>query len=376
MSSLAQRLNDLALANSQGLLDDHDYRILRQSAFEHHSPDRLPPERPVIPIASRSGPSTPNPNPANPPSPATSSTRPKSSVASGVTNLFRRATGRRKPPPLSLQQSNDNAPATTTPLSPTRSIIPRILNKKPADPTSPSNLTFLRPPNRAHTPSHLDLHSPSSEPQADDGPLTAKQIRFTIDETRAELQRLMDSFDILETTTANRINHRGLQPPSLPPTPTSYDFSDQHDLHKRRPPPLLSSTRPNSSATNSDGISIRSGSSAFTSRSQSASTNNALSPEPRPSLFTLKRKNSVSSISTSHRGPSNSFSLSKSTGHLPLSMLPESESLDSPNPLAADPEIANVRLRRQKVIERYEARLEYLSAKLRGAELHEKLLRK
>lgn len=41
-----------------------------------------------------------------------------------------------------------------------------------------------------------------------------------------------------------------------------------------------------------------------------------------------------------------------------------------------DPEVAEIRKRKVVVSQRYEARLEYLRAKLKGAELHEKLMRK
>ena len=39
-------------------------------------------------------------------------------------------------------------------------------------------------------------------------------------------------------------------------------------------------------------------------------------------------------------------------------------------------EIEGIRRRREEVCVRYEARLEYLRAKLKGAQLHEKLMRK
>ena len=39
-------------------------------------------------------------------------------------------------------------------------------------------------------------------------------------------------------------------------------------------------------------------------------------------------------------------------------------------------EIEDIRRRREEVGVRYEARLEYLRAKLKGAQLHEKLMRK
>jgi hypothetical protein len=41
-----------------------------------------------------------------------------------------------------------------------------------------------------------------------------------------------------------------------------------------------------------------------------------------------------------------------------------------------DAELSDIRKRREDLVSRYTARLEFLKAKLKGAELHEKLLRK
>jgi len=41
-----------------------------------------------------------------------------------------------------------------------------------------------------------------------------------------------------------------------------------------------------------------------------------------------------------------------------------------------DPELVDVRKRREELVARYHARLEFLRAKLKGAELHERLLRR
>jgi hypothetical protein len=41
-----------------------------------------------------------------------------------------------------------------------------------------------------------------------------------------------------------------------------------------------------------------------------------------------------------------------------------------------DPELVDVRKRREELVTRYNARLEFLRAKLKGAELHERLLRR
>ncbi|KAI6158844.1 hypothetical protein EDD17DRAFT_1763200 [Pisolithus thermaeus] len=52
-SSLAQRLNELAAANAEGLLSDDEYRLLRQNIFERlASHSSVPTETPIIPLSS------------------------------------------------------------------------------------------------------------------------------------------------------------------------------------------------------------------------------------------------------------------------------------------------------------------------------------
>ncbi|TFK74092.1 hypothetical protein BDN72DRAFT_893323 [Pluteus cervinus] len=117
-TTLAQRLNDLAAANDQGLLSDDEYRLLRQNLFERYSTAVIVPvEAPLVPIAK--------PSPHKPPptrkstltssksaiispsssthigtptpslhSSSTSNSRSKPTVVT-VTNLLRRATGRK-----------------------------------------------------------------------------------------------------------------------------------------------------------------------------------------------------------------------------------------------------------------------------------------
>lgn len=87
------------------------------------------------------------------------------------------------------------------------------------------------------------------------------------------------------------------------------------------------------------------------------------------------------------------MNLARSLNHLPLSALAESEIVDrrsfaeSRLGMVGDPQedadltamegdLADIRKRRGEVTARYETRLEFLRAKLKGAELHEKLLRK
>lgn len=104
-------------------------------------------------------------------------------------------------------------------------------------------------------------------------------------------------------------------------------------------------------------------------------------------------------------GSTSSVNLARSATHLPLPPVAEGdgrESLDTTHPsgsqlygrpltmvssgsrdvaddseiAALEVEMADIRRRRTEVVGRYEERLEYLRAKLKGAELHEKLLRR
>ncbi|KAJ3781550.1 hypothetical protein GGU10DRAFT_299453 [Lentinula aff. detonsa] len=72
-----------------------------------------------------------------------------------------------------------------------------------------------------------------------------------------------------------------------------------------------------------------------------------------------------------------SLNLARSTGHLPMSSVPEDEDVD---PVGLEPEmdeeIREIRKKKLDVSKRYEERLEYLRAKLKGAQLHEKLMKK
>lgn len=89
------------------------------------------------------------------------------------------------------------------------------------------------------------------------------------------------------------------------------------------------------------------------------------------------------SISHGHlrAASSSNVSLVRSTGHLPMNTVPEDDKAPATDTMRMEPEeleteMEDIRRRREEVSERYEARLEYLRAKLKGAQLHEKLLRK
>jgi hypothetical protein len=237
----------------------------------------------------------------------------------------------------------------------------------------------------------------------DDDKLTsAKDIRATIATSEDEARKLVDAFNELEASALRRFQrqHARRLPVTTPdvnvllegrewrehrliPSPSSpvFDFKERYML--------------NSADSTGDGISIRSGSSHQTSMSQAKSISSLrknplsspLSTHFRtPPLFPA-RKNSISSVSsqtfsfnsTRMLAVTSSSSLPRSGSHLALPKLKgknaskESIGLEDGDD---ESEISDIRRRREELVARYTARSEFLRAKLKGAELHEKLLRK
>jgi len=85
--TLAQRLNELAIANDQGLLDDDEYRLLRQNLFERFtSNSAVPTEAPIVRMSNvGSSSSAPTPSSSRP-----ESVRSKVSLTS-LSGLFKRS---------------------------------------------------------------------------------------------------------------------------------------------------------------------------------------------------------------------------------------------------------------------------------------------
>ena len=241
----------------------------------------------------------------------------------------------------------------------------------------------------------------------------AKDIRKEIEQVEAEGRRLMDAFNGLELSTLTRRQHRPVRLPSIISPPS--DGSRSRDGREGTEPYTWADRKRH--FRDLDALSIRSNTSAGTSLSaakfQASNTRLRTVPGADKSVAIL-RKSSLSSISSrtnsvanglspmpplspslSHLGvgSTSSVNLARSSNHLPLSALAESEIVDrrsfaeSRLGIVGDPqedadltamesELADIRKRRGEVTARYETRLEFLRAKLKGAELHEKLLRK
>ncbi|THH31183.1 hypothetical protein EUX98_g2998 [Antrodiella citrinella] len=265
----------------------------------------------------------------------------------------------------------------------------------------------------------------TSDDSADDEQLqAANDIRQEIEVIEAEARRLLDAFNGLELSALVRHQqHTGGYGARTPAQSSS--FTDL-DGRFRAAGGSMSSPKPGSVrlARDHDAMSVRSSQSVQTM----FSTNRAHSVHSKthrsqagvlPTLGsgTIPRKNSVSSISVHSRksgyavpmspsasrtptksrlgstlGSTSSVNLSRSANHLPLETVSEADRSDSPawsgndsasamrvdgdgSQVAADEELSDIRRRRGEVTARYDARLEYLRARLRGAELREKLMR-
>lgn len=239
----------------------------------------------------------------------------------------------------------------------------------------------------------------------DEGKLvTSVDIKKEMLAVEAEGRRLMDAFNGLEVTTlAKRQRGHNRRPSTVASNDSTgggsglgtWTLVPDNKLHFRH-------------HLDTDAISVRSGTSAHTARSLPRSSNREgrikSSAGSVSGSGSLHRKNSTSSMASSSAAavnskrrliappvpglPSNlgqlghasnsSLNLTRSTGHLPMSSLPEDKvksSIDD-DLLEADEEMEEIRRRREDVSRRYEERLEYLRAKLKGAQLHEKLMKK
>ncbi|KAF9219237.1 hypothetical protein BS17DRAFT_741041 [Gyrodon lividus] len=447
-STLAQRLNELAAANAEGLLNDEEYRLLRQNIFERlASGSSVPTENPVIPFGSHPRsphkPSQLNPDSYVPPQfhirpGRTPSVRSKSSVSSAVSNLFKRGSTRR----ISAISTKDGTISETSSTFSLGSVASNALKRRiiPRDLRSDSPslrmqtphdhaalLSPTRPSGREHHPlgsasyrsisrsmrrlgtatppssfpsRNPDLkHSPSiftSDSSLDDEKVKPSQnIRLEIETMEAEGRRLLDAFNGLELSALTRSHYKPGHAP-LPRSPSVSAFGrrngGEHNDSFLTAGGSTSGRGTPYHGSDADGISLRSTTSYGTNVSQPCSH------RPNPSLRTsgslaapvaANRKRSMSSLSSRARVPPSTSSPALTHARLrelgsvssvnlvklhgPMSAI----SVDEDAEIAAlEAELFDIRRRRQEVTARYQDRLEYLRAQLKGAELREKLLRK
>ncbi|KAF9236526.1 hypothetical protein BU15DRAFT_49967 [Melanogaster broomeanus] len=449
-STLAQRLNELAAANAEGLLNDEEYRLLRQNIFErlaHGS--SVPTENPVIPLsshmtselrvaqnlASQLNPDSYVPSQFQVTSTRTPSVRSKSSISSAMSNLFKRGSMhrisaiptkdgtisetsstfslgsvasnafKRRAIPRDLRNDNPSLRA-ETPLDRVRMSSPsrpselehsplgsssyRRSVRRPGIPTPPSSFPS-RNPDLKHSPSIL-----TSDPSLDDEKAKSSQdIRLEIEAMEAEGRRLLDAFNGLELSVLTRNQHKpGYTPVPLSPAISAFGRRNGGEYNDSFLTAGGSTSGRGTPYHGSDGdaLSLRSSTSYGTNVSQPRSH------RPNPSLWTnsslaapipANRKRSTSSLSSRARVPPPTSSPTLTQARLrelgSVSSINLTKSRDPTSPTSMDEdaalnaleiELTEIRRRRQEVTARYQDRLEYLRAQLKGAELREKLLRK
>jgi hypothetical protein len=321
--------------------------------------------------------------------------------------------------------STSHIASPTRPDGPNKPIAPSISRSS----TTRSKRNAPPPPSAFHNRTNgIDpkrVHSGLLDDDPDDEALkSSKEIRAQIEAVEAEGRRLMDAFNGLELSTLTRKS----QTTAISTLPSAAHLLQGLDSLDN----AWSSQTPN----DPDGMSMRSTTSNGTSLSTHRSP--ARSPRTVPNTplvsqpVSLARKSSLSSISSRGRsgttsgapylpalpsslgrlwsGSTSSVNLVRSTNHLPLAPVAEGDSRESverdkrylrldtsssaflrPGPAsprkpggfgddddiaALEVEMTEIRRRRAEVMARYEERLGYLRAKLKGAELHEKLLRR
>ncbi|KAF9026116.1 hypothetical protein BDZ89DRAFT_45087 [Hymenopellis radicata] len=454
--TLAQRLNELAAANSDGLLNDDEYRMLRQNLFERFATSStVPSEAPVVPAIprhqSQGSEGGRTSTTSRPPSnfvvevPRSPSIRSKGSVSSffrrsssntrrtpagskdfsdtssifsstsGTSNIFKRLTKKASTSSIASMRTEASRPAADT-----MSITSRRTGIHVADRGDYNSLPHLPSASRSTASSIRRFATPPSsfpggKVLASDPKYTGHvqdvfeeenlkgsgEIKQELAAVDAERKRLMDAFNGLELTTLTKRNNQ------------RKTHDDGRDLSTWT---LIPSQR----RGDSDATSVRSGNSMSTTytgrrvvRQKTSSSLATMSSKPG----SLHRKNSISSMSSGKGMPStnggvapppvpslpisvalgsgfnnssSSINLSRSTGHLPMTSVPEDEAKSVSGHSSksgaqrqrdeADQELElemeDIRRRRQEVSTRYEARMEYLRAKLKGAQLHEKLMKK
>ncbi|KAF9485869.1 hypothetical protein BDN70DRAFT_823175 [Pholiota conissans] len=460
--TLAQRLNELSVANSEGLLSDDEYRILRANLFERFSSNVMVPiETPVVPATPqarprKAGQERPSPRPlSNFQVDRPLSISSKTSGVSGVADMLKRATGRRSsskdlsdtssiwsstsntsffriPKGLTRKSSNSsvrtNASRQADAVSVVSSRAPVRSSERGTDTMSPmrsagSMRKLAAPPSSfpgSRAVAQETRNTSAIQNIFDEQHLnTVKDITQEILNVEAEAKRVMDAFSGLEVTTLAKAQ-RGQVRPSLKSADLGKN-SNNGDSHWGQDSDGPGGRRVNLA---DDAISMRSGISTGTAPSMAPSIPRSAYSTKKPSRTklsissptvltisrptSLHRKNSSSSVTSEKRlgrtamapppvpalphsllqahlkaASASNLSLSRSTGHLPMNTVPEDEGMSTSGTVKSvrldedlENEMDEIRRRREEVSHRYEARLEYLRAKLKGAQLHEKLMRK
>lgn len=257
---------------------------------------------------------------------------------------------------------------------------------------------------------HIDVDVLPSDENVE----STQDIRNQIELVEAEGRRLLDAFNGLELSTLTRRKHR---PPVIPPLSLGNGESISLSTSFLDRSSSLMDRRSLRAGKDVDSISFKSNGSAHTNpsmkhapsyrRIRATASSSTLVSQPSG----VPRKGSVSSMSSRGRpampslaalASSSSVNLTRSSNHLPLETVAETEAkgghrlhasendaddascrspartsrADDEDAVTLEAELADIRKRRAEVTARYDERVEYLRARLKGAELREKLLRK
>ncbi|KZT56352.1 hypothetical protein CALCODRAFT_319632 [Calocera cornea HHB12733] len=376
--TLASRLNELATSHADGLISDDAYRILRQEIFERYGsasqagPSRLSASQRTA-RDSQSYARSPIPSFTPDISPSIIEPEPASSPLKVLKNSLRRTGSRlsnrsgsilpngdssasvfsfRSNSTVTMANSGRNASSNTLstqniPLSPTNNISADLLSISSLRSRAPSVAPSHR--SRPAPPSAFHAHMPTSYPSTatlrqtlpdNDEDKSAAQLRSELAEVEMEGMRVLEGFDVREANILEQLE--GLQ--------IGVGLG------------IVSMSGPNGAAA-----------------LPQADSNGTIKPRKRNSLIdVLPLRSAMKAASNRAAGtsPPTAFAPARAAPNLSYTPAPAGAVISAIEP---DPKLtealAEVRKSRADVKQRYESRMAFLRAKLKGAELHEKLMK-
>jgi len=282
----------------------------------------------------------------------------------------------------------------------------------------PSAFNVKIPP----TPPPKDVPPADLDASDDPPPESAQDIRREIESVEAEGRRLLDAFNGLELGALVRHTQHTLAP--IPVISTSFDegpWSSGTSVMTHERGSIRGGTDADTLSMHSNGSSVRTMLSSTKSptvsrvrrqrlngghmdtgslRLQSSGSTISLRSKAGASVANVSSPLAVRPMERLKSGSTSTVNLTRSNGHLPLATVNEDSSTrtsrDGEQFLSTDStiavsrpssevyssvdhpgaeETAEIRRRKAEVTARYEARLEYLRARLKGAELREKLMK-
>jgi len=219
-------------------------------------------------------------------------------------------------------------------------------------------------------------NTPPPDDTAGEHPQSVKELREEIEAVEAEGRRLLDAFNGLELSTLTRTQRKPIIPISVASVRSESDtlsMTSSGSISLKRSP---SSRVGNPLVSQPISLSRKNSFSSVSSRGKSVVNFGSISnvPPVPHSLLGRLGPGSSSSISLS-RGLHSSLPTVEERGPTPLNGLFHKANQD-PALQALENDMADIRRRREEVVARYEARLAFLRVKLKGAEMHEKLLKR